>query len=238
MSLSNHKDRSDRGVLTASQRLQGDLRAWEGLLAHCVGIAKAAAAIPDSHEHAQAWQGSIEAIITLHSVTMALDQLGGLAAEERAVGMDRAGILIGEGARALSAAWGGQAMPEGLLELMSDARQSVERAQTLGVHWVVQAEGFEMGSIEAFLQGVRERAQGSIEVYAAQAGQQIKVGQPAAVVVGGDERRLKGLELAGCAMENDARAMVQVYHVPGKDDLVQEVSAGLPPGRPMLHPVL
>jgi hypothetical protein len=104
---------------------------WTGLLGRWVEFAQTAVALPDEGEGAQ-WRASVPAIIQLQAVTFALAELGELAADERALGRDRATLLIRASAEELDAHWRGEPMPQGLLELRADARTALTAANYAG----------------------------------------------------------------------------------------------------------
>ncbi len=70
-------------------------------------------------------------VITLQAVSFALRQLDDLPEDERALGLDRAEILIRRESGTLNSAWRGEPMPELLLDLVADAASAL-RAATLG----------------------------------------------------------------------------------------------------------
>ncbi len=75
------------------------------------------------------WRESVVSVITLQAVTFALATLDELVAEERALGVDRAEVLIREHVGQLDEIWRGEPMPGSLLELIGDARRGLEVAE-------------------------------------------------------------------------------------------------------------
>ena len=61
----------------------------------------------------------------LQAVCLALRELGDLQPAERALGLDRAEILIDKHVHRLGLRWRGQVMPEALRELMADAKKAL-----------------------------------------------------------------------------------------------------------------
>lgn len=101
---------------------------WAVLLGRWVQFARSAAALPDDRE-SQALRQSVPDVIMLQAVWFALQHLEELPADERALGLDRAKVLIDKHAAALETRWLGAAMPPPLGELIADARaqwQAVE----------------------------------------------------------------------------------------------------------------
>ena len=66
---------------------------WAALLARWVNFARSAVALPDDAQ-GRAWKSAVPDIIALQAVTMALGELDQLPTEERALGLDRAQVLI------------------------------------------------------------------------------------------------------------------------------------------------
>lgn len=125
------------------------LETWAALLAHWTSFAQAAVALPKDAA-GERWRASVPAIIALQGIAMALGELDLLAqrrgAAEYAVGVDRAAISIREHAAALNAAWRGEIMPVGVVELMEDARAALEAARHAGVELAAPAPGAAPGN--------------------------------------------------------------------------------------------
>jgi hypothetical protein len=113
---------------------------WAALLSRWVEFAQAAVALPDDAE-GEAWRASVPAIINLQAVTFALGEVAELPADERALGLDRAAILIRRGATDLNGAWRGEPMPERVRELIEDARAALRAAGDLATVLVADHEG-------------------------------------------------------------------------------------------------
>lgn len=103
---------------------------WAALLGRWVELARAAVALPDDAE-GRAWRASIPHIISLQAVTMALGEAGELDADERALGIDRAHILIDRAREGLTEAFGDRASHPMVRELLDDAAAALEKAQAI-----------------------------------------------------------------------------------------------------------
>ena len=102
---------------------------WAALLARWTDFAKAALALPHEGESGKLRQ-AVPALIGLQAVTQALAELDRLPRSERAVGLDRAAILIKRYESELGTVWAGP-VPVDMLELVADAKQALEAAQSL-----------------------------------------------------------------------------------------------------------
>lgn len=118
-----------------------DTTTWATLLAGWVQFAQSAVALPKD-ETGERWRASIAPAIGLHAISMALTELHKLDPDERALAMDKAELGIKEYAATLNQAWGGEPMPETLMTLMSDARIAWEESLHEGVVWIVSSERF------------------------------------------------------------------------------------------------
>lgn len=103
---------------------------WAALLGRWLDFARASVALPGDAE-GRRWNASVAPIITLQAVAFALGQLNGLPEDERALGLDRAEILLRQESGRLNATWRGEPMPALLIELMQDASHAL-RSATLG----------------------------------------------------------------------------------------------------------
>lgn len=96
---------------------------WAGLLARWVELAKGAVALPGT-KAGQQLRASVPDIIMLEAVAHALKELGRLDEGERALGVDRAGVLIEKHEGALRGRFRGQ-LPGQLEELIVEARRAL-----------------------------------------------------------------------------------------------------------------
>ncbi len=103
---------------------------WAVLLARWTRFAQTAVALPADDQGA-AWRNSIPSIITLQAVTFALADLLLLPVDERPLAVDRAGVLITTHTRDLTIAWRAQDMPQGVQEIIDDAKRTHAAAKVL-----------------------------------------------------------------------------------------------------------
>lgn len=90
-------------------------------------FAKATGSLPASVENDR-WRRAAAPIIGLHALTFALSELDQLPADEAAVGLDRASILIERHRAELAAVWDAVSMPEEVALLVRDAILAHRRA--------------------------------------------------------------------------------------------------------------
>ena len=110
--------------------LQPEALTWTGLLAQWVNFAQASMALPDE-PHGSRWRASVPAIINLQAVTFALPDLDQLDADERALGLDRAEILIRDNAHLLDKLWADPGQSIALQEIISDAWSALRMRRDL-----------------------------------------------------------------------------------------------------------
>jgi len=160
-----------------------DTTTWAGLLARYTEAARASAALPTEGAGGR-WRSSVTPAITLHAITMALRDLAAIAdAGERALAIDRAGVLIGSAAGELAGVWRGSPMPEELLSLLEEARAAHAAALRGGLQWHAAAgcgdEGVVLDHPGPLAEGL-VRAGFAGELYVAQPGVAIGPGAPVA----------------------------------------------------------
>lgn len=101
---------------------------WAALLGKWTEFAKSALALPDDVE-GQLLRQSVPDIITLQAVWFALQHLDELDASERALGLDRAEILIDKHTASLRHHWSNQ-LPNQLKELIAEVKRQFAVAAT------------------------------------------------------------------------------------------------------------
>lgn len=101
---------------------------WAALLGRWVEFARSAVALPDDAD-GRAWKRSIPAIIGLQAVAMALTHSDELDAEQTAVGLDRARVLIERHTAELHEAFGEGELHPMLVEMIEDAWSAVHATQ-------------------------------------------------------------------------------------------------------------
>jgi len=116
-----------------------DTTSWAALLAGWTDFARSAVALP-ADPQGERWKGSVAPAIALHAVAMALAELIRIDPEERPLAMDRAEMTIREHAAMLNQTWRSEPMPESLTELIDDARHAWEAALHEGLEWTVESE--------------------------------------------------------------------------------------------------
>lgn len=112
---------------------------WVMLLARWTALAKATVALPDDAA-GDRWRNAITPIITLQAVTHALGELDELAPDERALGLDKAELLIQTNAQALHELWASEPLPGSVVELLDDARAALADATEGGDEWTLTDE--------------------------------------------------------------------------------------------------
>ena len=98
---------------------------WAVLLGHWVDFARSALALPDDAA-GRRLRASVPDIIMLQAVWHALGEVDGLDPDQRALGIDRAEVLIDKHAAALHDRFGNDALPDLVAELIDDARARLE----------------------------------------------------------------------------------------------------------------
>ncbi|MBB6430393.1 hypothetical protein [Algisphaera agarilytica] len=98
---------------------------WSVLLGRWVTFAKSALALP-SDDAGRRLRDAVPDIITLQAVWFSLENLDELDADERALGLDKAQVLIEKHTAALEQAWAEEPMPKELLELIHDAKTALQ----------------------------------------------------------------------------------------------------------------
>ncbi len=108
---------------------------WTSLLSHWITLAKASVALPANAE-GDRWREAVVSIISLHAVTHALADLDrDFLSRDRAVGQDKAELLIREHASAINVLWKGEPLPSELEALIADARAALRTTQSSGLEW-------------------------------------------------------------------------------------------------------
>lgn len=105
--------------MTDPKPLEPDRLTWAVLLARWTDFARSAVALPEEGEGGLVRQ-SVTDIITLQAVWFSLRQMDELSDPERAIGLDRAGVLVERHRRAIKARFGEIPLPEGLQSLLDD----------------------------------------------------------------------------------------------------------------------
>ena len=102
--------------------LYPDRLTWAVLLGRWVDFARQAVGLPDDAA-GRRLRDSVPDIIMLQAVWFALDELEDLPADEQALGVDRAGVLIDRHRGAIADRWPEAKWPATLRELVADVEQ-------------------------------------------------------------------------------------------------------------------
>ena len=111
--------------------LEPDKLTWAALLGRWIEFARSAVALP-SDEQGRRLRDSVPDVIMLQAVWFALHHMEELAADQRALGLDRAGVLIEKHEKALRDRWRDEPLPAALGELVDDAHQALTAAMDMG----------------------------------------------------------------------------------------------------------
>lgn len=215
---------------------------WPILLAKWTEFAQAAVSLPDDEADTPRWRESVTPIIGLQAVTMALSELPLLPRGRWDAARDMAEVLVQRHSAELSKAWAGEPMPENLLDLLADARAAAQAARWLGFEWVVERERVEMPSIEA---GARALVEGGFsgDLFAARPGTVLIKTTPALFIARPGEADID-LVIDGLRRADDPGPVHQVYRQFDDEtgepvrDLVAPMATEMPPGMPLLAPVI
>jgi hypothetical protein len=93
---------------------------WAALLGKWIDFAQGSLALPND-DAGRKLRASVPDLIMLQAVWFALGEVNELSAGERALGLDRAGVLIERHSAALERTWGQATMPELVREVIHDA---------------------------------------------------------------------------------------------------------------------
>ena len=118
------------GLGTLSTDMDSRNLTWAALLGRWVELAQAAVALPDDAE-GRAWRSAVPHVITLQAVTMALGEVDDLPADERALGIDRARILVERARAGLDEWFEADDVHPMVAELLGDAEAAVAKAEAM-----------------------------------------------------------------------------------------------------------
>jgi hypothetical protein len=106
--------------------LDTDRLTWAVLLARWTDFARGAVALPEAGEPGLV-KRSVADIIALQAVWFSLQQMDELSEDERAIGLDRAGVLIRRHRDAIRTRFGDAVIPEDLASLIHDVEELYEK---------------------------------------------------------------------------------------------------------------
>jgi hypothetical protein len=112
----------------ASRPLPVTALTWAALLGRWVEFARSAVALPDDRA-GRRLRESVPDLIMLQAVWFALGQLDELPPDERALGLDRAALLIEKHAGSLRSRWEVEPLPEQVRALIDDAAARLAEAE-------------------------------------------------------------------------------------------------------------
>lgn len=210
---------------------------WAVLLSKWTRFAQSSVALPED-ETGERWRKSVAPMIGLQAVCFALRDVTRLPDDERLLGIDRASVIIRNHARELDEAWRGEPMPEGLLEVMADARAALESAEHIAYHARAEGDEFVMPDVhELCAQAVSDGFEG--ELFASPPGTILSSGEPALV----SRPRPIPFDVPGLVTDDSPRLQQQVYRMVDDEagavrDEVVPYHRTMPAGRPMLEHVV
>ncbi len=108
--------------------LKTKLLTWAVLLSHWVEFAQSSVALPVTGS----WgvlRETVADIIMLQAVCLALRDLNDLPDDQRALGLDRAAVLIEKHTAAIQSRTWPEGLPQALQELIRDAHQALTQAR-------------------------------------------------------------------------------------------------------------
>ena len=219
---------------------------WPLLLAKWTEYAKAAVALPRTEEGDRE-RNSVPAVIALQAATFALSEIHRLPTDERLLGIERADYTIRERSAELDRLWRGHPMPGAMLDLLTDARQAVQFASTLGTEYRAAANSTSpdltaLRTLQTTLNAASTSAH-PLTAYALHPATRIASGTPVLFVSPDCPIALTRAALSpDCPLtEPRTTAPMQVYrNAEGQrtTDLAAPMNTAMPPGRPLLIPLL
>ncbi len=219
---------------------------WPLLLAKWTEYAKAAVALPRTEEGDRE-RNSVPAVIALQATTFALSEIHRLPTDERLLGIERADYTVRERSAELDQLWRGHPMPDAMLDLLTDASRAVQFASTLGTEYRAASDATSpdldaMLTLQTTLIAASTDAH-PLTAYALHPGTRIAAGTPVLFVNPDCPITLTPTALSpDCPLtEPRTTAPMQVYRNAEGDrttDLASPMNTAMPPGRPLLIPLL
>lgn len=214
---------------------------WAMLLARWTQFAQAAVAIPPEADGAR-WRATVAPAIGLQAVALAVGDLTSLAAPDRPLALDMAQVLTRRHAGELHQAWRGVEMPSKLRELIDDAIRAIDRASSLGQEWTVQTTSLIAPRLDDWVRAVTG-AGFSGDVLAAPPGTILFAGEPMIFIrpaLPDGSPPLPGAESLMWSSGTPRQVYRQICPSGGRveRDVIAPLDAQLPPGRPLLTPLI
>jgi hypothetical protein len=221
---------------------------WAVLLGRWTDFARAAVALPRDAD-GNRWRASVAPVIGLQAVTFALGDLDRLEPSERALGLDRAEMLIRRHARELHEHWRGLPMHEELTRLIGDARAALASAREGGIEWRLLGDDLVAPEPAAL---VGELIEGGFagDLYLPTPGERLFMSSPVAFARGpaGTDPDEHVIDLISAFLPaattrervSEPRQVYRQFDEGGKAvrDYVCRFSDDLPAGRPLLVPAI
>lgn len=226
---------------------------WSALLGRWTEFAKSAVALPTDGEGGR-YRRAVAPAIALQATTQALGEIDTIDPQERAFAIDRAELTIRTHAAELHEIWSAEALPDAVRELIEDAADALELALAAGAEWLVESDTLIAGHPGALGEALRDLGfNGDVLVPAP--GVPLFRGAPAIFArdkAGGqpDDDALAAIMAFAATLEGEPSepALVpygrQVYRQfdfakggPVRD-FVAPLNADLPPGQPLLVPIV
>ncbi|TVQ64331.1 MAG: hypothetical protein EA379_01830, partial [Phycisphaerales bacterium] len=194
--------------------------------------AQASLALPGD-ANGDRWRRSVAPIVGLQAVVFALADTDELPDDERALGLDRADVLIRAHAADLHEAWRAEPMPPLVAELIDDARAALAAQRSRGTEWVVAVDRLETPDLHALLRSACGNGWTG-DALGATRGTVLFRGEPVLHTRPHAEINIEGCERVRRAPPR--QVFRQVDDATGRvvRDLVAPLGAPLPPGRPLL----
>ena len=109
---------------------------WTALLAKWTELAQASLGLPSDGDGGR-WRASLASIINLQAITHALQEFRrSVDGVDRAVAIDKADLIFAKATAELHEVWRGEAMPDGIVETIDDARAALTQSATNVVVWL------------------------------------------------------------------------------------------------------
>jgi len=216
--------------------------AWDVLLAKWVEFAKAAsinAAAGDPAARATA--DAIPHIITLQGHIFALAEAHRLTAPERRIAAARARHAISKAASSLRTIHHTSPMPDGLLDLLTDARHAIDATDALTLHLRVAQDDFHAPDPWPIAQDLKARGF-SGKILAAPTGLRLLNGAPC-ITLCPDPHPIQPPTIPGLVPDRTVAPPEQIYRLTQTQnapahDLIAPMLTELPAGTPLLRTIL
>jgi hypothetical protein len=220
----------------ATRTLDADALAWSALVAHWTRVAQAALALPRDAA-GDRWRAAVPHVIELQALAFALRDMARVAPEARDHARDRAAVQIRGAAGALVALWGGEPMPDALLDLMADAQRAWRASACPGLAEVVWPGPDELIVPAAAEPDGPETPGGTLLLMAP--GTIALPGDPVAIVAERAAPRFEGVAGLEVRAVEEIRQLYRVFDARGRwtGAFRRALEDELPAGMPVLVPI-